>query len=57
MKPLRGAGLEPARVNPPDPKSGASASSATLAGIERKGMEPVGLEPTTYRLPACRSPN
>jgi hypothetical protein len=30
-QPVPGRGLEPLRISPPDPKSGASANSATLA--------------------------
>ena len=41
-------GLEPARKNPLDPKSSASASSAIPA--IKKMVDLVGLEPTTARL-------
>ncbi len=43
---MRERGLEPPRLAAPDPKSGASASSATPAEVVR----PPGLEPGTYGL-------
>ena len=43
---VRERGLEPPRLAAPDPKSGASASSATPARVVR----PPGLEPGTYGL-------
>ncbi len=44
---MRERGLEPPRLAAPDPKSGASASSATPA---KKVVRPPGLEPGTYGL-------
>ena len=41
---VRLAGLEPARLTAPDPKSGAAASFAT--GANYKSVPEVGLEPT-----------
>src|SRR5438874_4548846 len=36
---LPGRGLEPLRISPPDPKSGASANSATLASLSFKDLQ------------------
>ncbi|CDK31442.1 conserved hypothetical protein [Listeria monocytogenes] len=40
---MRVKGLEPPRLAAPDPKSGASANSATPAKVSRAGFEPATL--------------
>ena len=47
---VRVTGVEPASLSAPDSKSGASANSAIPAYINKKMVDPVGLEPTTARL-------
>ena len=44
---VRKGGVEPPWVSPPDPKSGASASSATFAGLKRTVLQFNGSEQTT----------
>ena len=49
---MRKEGLEPSRISPPEPKSGASTNSATLARgliLKRRGVKVHGIRPSTPR--------
>jgi hypothetical protein len=52
---MRGGGVEPPRQPALDPKSRASANSATLARHPLNHLRPVGFEPTTYGFEVRRS--